>query len=57
MTLQFAESIMSPGSKFYAPLYFKITKAIFVMAAHQVSPDHDPVPAPSRSAQDAIKTE
>jgi hypothetical protein len=36
-TLQFAEPIMSPGSKHYTPLYFKITKAIFAMAAHQVS--------------------
>jgi hypothetical protein len=36
---------MSPGSKHYAPLYNKITKAIYAMAAHQVSSDQDPFSA------------
>jgi hypothetical protein len=45
-TSQFAEPVMSPGSKRYAPLYCKITKAVFAMAAHQVSPDVDSFPDP-----------
>jgi hypothetical protein len=44
--LQFAKPIMSPGSKHYAPLFCKITKAICTMAAHQILPDANPFPAP-----------
>jgi hypothetical protein len=43
-TSQFAEPIMFPDSKRYAPLYVKITKDICKMAAHQVSLDQDPFP-------------
>ena len=45
-TSQFAEPVMSPGSKRYAPLFCKMTNAICTMMAHRISPDTNPFPAP-----------
>jgi hypothetical protein len=43
---QFAVPNLSAGSRRYAPLFLKITKAIRVMAAHRLSDDHESFPQP-----------